>query len=97
MWSPNTWEVLLNLSVRNGALLNIPAVAHLSYCDRLKALRSESLEFSQLRYILVMIYKLERVQRRFNAVQCCLSMQTLTLLAKQLIITPGLYVTPGKG
>jgi len=36
----------------------IPAVAHLSYCDRLKALSLESLEFRRLRYDLVMMYKI---------------------------------------
>jgi len=36
----------------------IPAVAHMSYCDRLKALGLESLEFRRLRYDLVMMYKI---------------------------------------
>jgi len=34
---------------------------------------------------------------RSLGVVCCLSMHTLTLFTKQLIITPRLYVTSGKG
>jgi len=36
----------------------IPAVAHLTYCCKLKALCLEPLEFIRLRYDLVMMYKI---------------------------------------
>jgi len=48
-----TWVVLLNLSVQRCFTKRIPAMAHLSYCDMLKALGLESLEFRRLQYDLL--------------------------------------------
>ena len=36
----------------------IPAVAHLSYCDRLETLGLKTLEYKRLRYDLVIMYKI---------------------------------------
>jgi len=59
IWSPNDVGSITKLeSVQRRFTKRIPAVAHMSYCDRLKALGLESLEFRRLRYDLVMMYKI---------------------------------------
>jgi len=59
IWSPNDMDSNTKLElVQRRFTKRIPVVAmHLSYCDRLKALGLESLEFRRLRYDLVMMYK----------------------------------------
>ena len=59
IWSPNDVGSINNTkleSVQRWFTKRIPAVAHMSYCVRLKALGLESLEFRRLRYDLVMMY-----------------------------------------
>jgi len=43
-------------SVQRRFTKRVHAVAHMSYCDRLKSLGLESQEFRRLRYDLVMMY-----------------------------------------
>ena len=59
IWSPTDVGSITKLErVQRRFTKRIPAVAHLSYRDRLEMLGLESLEFRRLRYDLVMMYKI---------------------------------------
>ena len=59
IWSPTDLGSIDKLEhVQRRVTKRIPAVAHLSYCDRLKTPGLDALKSRRLRYDLVMMYKI---------------------------------------